>query len=121
MQEATEPTTSTYVPVLGHSATHVPLWRKGVLADVQLKQFELDAPLQVPHVGSQVWQFAWLSAYFPSGMHEATHVPPSKNGWDEAQVRQSDAAGPEHVAHVASHATQVSLDVGLLPEQVNPA
>lgn len=120
VHEATVPDRSTNVPELGHSATHVPLWRKGVLADVQLRQLELDAPLQVPQAASHAWQ-TWLpSAYLPTGVHEARHEPPSKKGCEDAQVRQADAPAPEQVAHDASHATHVSAEEALPPEQKNP-
>lgn len=56
MQVAAEPTVPEKKPVLGHSATQEPSWRKGAPAKEQLRQSELDAPVHVPHEASQGWQ-----------------------------------------------------------------
>jgi len=123
-QVATSPTRPEKVPLLGQSLTHVPLWRKGVAANVQLKHSALVAPLHVPHAVSQGWQTLLPSAYLPSGRHDGRHAPDEapatelKNGEAAAQVVQSVADGPEHVAHDASHATHESVETGLPPEQV---
>lgn len=119
---ATEPTTPEKVPMLGHSATHMLLCRKGVSAEAQLAQSELVGPVQVPHVAPQGWQTLLLSAYLPMGRHEARHEPgESKNGYEAAHVVHSVARGPEHVAHDSAHATHTSRDAALPPKHVNPA
>lgn len=121
-QVATEPTVSAKVPSLGHSATHVPLWRKGVSLDVQLAQSELSAPVQVPQASLQGWQMLSLSAYLPIVRHVARHeLGALKKGYEVAHVVHSVADGPKHVAHDSAHAMHVSLIVVLPPEQVNPA
>ena len=123
IQVATVPTRPENVPLLGQSAMHVPLWRNGVTADVQLKQSELDGPLQVPQAASQGWQMLLLSAYLPIGRHDERHVPDDapaelKKGEAGTQVLQSVANGPVHVAQDASHATHESIEAGLPPEHV---
>ena len=122
MHVATAPTVPENMPVLGHSATHVPLLRNGVLAEVQLTQSELLAPSHVPHAGSHGWQTLLLSEYLPTGRHDARHEPGAlKKGKDAAHVAQSIASGPVQVAHDAWHATHVSADDALPSEHVKPA
>ena len=119
---ATEPTVAANVPLPGHWATHEPLCRKGALADEQLTQSVLDAPVQVPHVASHGWQTLLLSAYLPIGRQESRHEPgASKKGFDEAHAVHSAADGPEHAVHVSWHGAQTSLEVLLPPEQPSRA
>jgi len=98
-----------------------------VLVEVQLKQSELAGPEHVPQAASQGWQTLLPSAYLATGRHEARHVPGAlggalggalKKGWEVAHATHSSLAGPEHVAHDAWHATHVSLELALPPEQV---
>ena len=72
---ATVPTTLEKVPLLGHSATQVPSARKGVLAEVQLRQSEVPGPEHVPHAASQGWQTLLLSANLATGRHDARQAP----------------------------------------------
>ena len=104
-------------------ATQLPEWRKGLAVLVHEMQLELDAPLHVPHDASQAWQLLLASAYIPAGVHDARHelVEASKNGCAVAQDVHSVDAGPVQVAHETSHATHVSLEMTLPPEQVNPS
>lgn len=93
-----------------------------MLAEVQLTQSELVAPSHVPQAKSQGWQRELLSAYLPTGRHEARHEPgASKNGYDAAHAMQSIAKGPEHVAHDSWQVMHVSLEDALPPEQVKPS
>jgi len=113
------PTSSTKPPVDGHSATHMPLERKGVVMLEQLRQLEFEGPLHVPQEASHAMHTLLVFAYFPTGVHDARQLPGgSKKGVAEAQVRQSVEAVPEHVAQLLSHATHVSADEALPPEQV---
>jgi len=126
---ATPSTTSTKVPSLGHVSMQLPEWRKGLAAWVHVMQSELLAAVQVPHDSShasQRWTPLLESAYLPTGVHEARHVPvapavPSKNGCVKAQLVHSEAAGPVHVAQEASQPEQVSAVVGEPPEHVKPS
>ena len=70
-----EPMASTNVPGVGHPATQVLPERKGEAAFVQLKQSELEGPLQVPQVESQSTQTPLLLAHLPEGVHDARHPP----------------------------------------------
>ena len=91
-------------------------------AETQLWQSELLAPPHVPHVAWHGWQTEPLSAYLPTGRHEARQAPgASKKGYAAAHEVHSVSSGPEHVAHASAHATHVSRCVALPPEQVEPS
>lgn len=70
---------------------------------MQLRQSELDAPVQVPQEASHAWQTCELSAYLPMGVHEARQREGEvdENGLAAAHVRQSPSPRSEQVAHDA--------------------
>lgn len=67
------PKTSANLPSSGHSLTQVP--ESSSVEGGQLKQSEEEAPLHVRQLSSHDLQTSELSAYLPSGVHEATHSP----------------------------------------------
>ena len=74
--------------------------------------------MHVPHVVSHASQIEDAFAHLPRDVHEATQLPPSKNGVADPQVTHSMADGPVHVRQLAWHPTQTLASVSLPPEQV---
>ena len=71
---ATDETTSTNVPVLGHSETHEPECRKGVAVPVHERHSDDELPVHVPHEASHGSHMDELLANLPTGVHEARQL-----------------------------------------------
>ena len=80
------------------------------MVPLQLMHSVLAGPVQVPHVMSHGAHTPLLLAYLPTGVHEARHLPLSKNGVAAAQDVQSSPVGPEHNSQLVWQATHVSGD-----------
>ena len=105
-----------------HSATHVPAERNGVAEPWHVRHSELVGPLHVPHAGSHAVHSLLDSAYLRRGVQDATQLPGgSKKGDDDAQVTQSVANSPVHVAQLSWHGVQVSVEAFEPPEHVKPS
>ena len=115
------PSTTSEKVLDGHSATHVPAWRKGAVVEVHDRQSELVGPSHVPHAASHAWQTDEPLRNLPTGVQDARQLPGgSKKGVADAQVRHCVPVGPAQVAQLAWQLTQTSAELTVPPTHVKP-
>ena len=113
---------SAYLP-LGQLATHEPSSKLGVPLLGQVIHAALDTPEHVAHVAWQSVHVACaptISTKVPLLGHSEMHAPPERKGaLVPEHVMHSVADGPEHVPHVAWHASHTPLLLAYLPTGVH--